>query len=264
LKTLAEKIPSSQPLISLDYFGAGHSDECICDEARDEFVRYEVFAAYALEICRKHNVTKFIPFGSLTGASIAIELAAQAAEYQVEKIILHDPVYLKPAAKEYVDNVYIPSIRHPELYVNGSHLLKAWFAPDGGPIGPSGKPVQKDLPANQVKAMDSMLNSRTGWQFKMGWTAWNYLHVPRLLKLAALNVKFMFIYGTFTDGIMNKYGLDHDWSEAQFNKTVSASLRIVHRICGGTEGVLEQNTTLVAQYLSAFLHWPDSVSTIVV
>ena len=38
IKRLMEHIPTSQPLIAVDYFGAGSSDECICNETRNESV----------------------------------------------------------------------------------------------------------------------------------------------------------------------------------------------------------------------------------
>ena len=103
-----------------------------------------------------------IPFGALTGCSIAIELAGLAAEQgRVERMVLFEPFYLKQSAENYVNNVYIPSIRHLPIYANGSHLISAWLKPDGGPIGPSSNiPVASDLAANEQKSVDWLISMR--------------------------------------------------------------------------------------------------------
>ena len=51
IKVLMTKIPKAQPFIAVDYFGAGSSDECQCDETKDEFVPYTTFAQWVLDIC---------------------------------------------------------------------------------------------------------------------------------------------------------------------------------------------------------------------
>jgi pimeloyl-ACP methyl ester carboxylesterase len=134
----------------------------MCNETRDEFVSYSTFAAFALEVVDKHAVKKMIPFGGLTGCSIAIELAGLAAEQgRVERMILFEPFYLKPSALQYINNVYIPSIRHLPIYANGSHLTSAWFKPDGGPIGPTSSiPVASDLAENEQKTVDWLVDMR--------------------------------------------------------------------------------------------------------
>jgi len=264
MKTLAvDHIPQSQPFIAFDYFGLGHSDECICDETRDEFVTYNAFAAFALQVCDKLGVKQMIPFGALTGCSIAIELAGLAAEQgRVERMVLFEAFYLKPSAESYVNNIYIPSIRHLPIHADGSHLISAWFKPDGGPIGPSSSiPVASDLAENEQKTVDWLVALRTGWQFKKGWTAYNDKIIPRMVQLANASVKTLFIYGTYVDALSNKYGLDHDWSEAHINAVLPSSLRDIVLVNNGTEGSLHQNATLVAKYMHDFLGgWPASAS----
>ena len=71
--TRFESLPPNAPHTALDYFGSGHSDECICNETANEFVTYDEFAAFSLQICDKHGVQTLIPFGALTGCSIAID-----------------------------------------------------------------------------------------------------------------------------------------------------------------------------------------------
>jgi hypothetical protein len=91
----------------------------------------------------------------------------------------------------------------------------------------------------------------------MGWTEYNDKIIPRMEQLVKASVKTLFIYATFVDALANKYGLDHDWSEAHFNAAVPATMREVVSVANGTEGSLHQNATLIAQYMHDFLGgWP--------
>jgi pimeloyl-ACP methyl ester carboxylesterase len=167
IKLFMEHVPASQPLLAVDYFGAGHSDECLCDEATDEFVPYTTFAQWVLEICDREGVGAMVPFGALTGASAAFELAYLAAKQnRTTALVQFESYYLSPRAKQYIDTVYLPSIRHLPLYANGSHLMYWWLKPDAGPIGPSNTSVvfPADVVANEQKTLDSLVNLRTGWQ----------------------------------------------------------------------------------------------------
>ena len=166
VKLLMARIPPSQPLIAVDYFGAGASDECRCNETADEFVPYTTFAQWVLDICDREGVSKMIPLGSLTGASGAFELAWLASKQRrVDTLVQFEAYYLSPRAKKYIDGVYIPSVRHLPVNLNGSHLLFWWLKTDAGPIGPTQMaPVAADLMANQQKTMDSLTNMRTGWE----------------------------------------------------------------------------------------------------
>lgn len=273
-RPLAAQIPTSQPFIAVDYFGAGYSDECTsCDESRDEFVTYDSFCAYVLEICDKHGVRDLISFGALTGASPALELAGQAAEQgRTKHLVLFEGYYLKPEAKAYVDNVFIPSIRHMDKNetINGSHLVDAWYRPDGAPLGPSScshgsqvrgqvrcAPVQADLGKNQQKTIDWFLNARTGWQYKKAWTLYNDQMPPRFKQLVAANVRMLFLHGTFADNMGDSYGLGWTWSRKHIEAIVPAALRTTVAIANGTEGSLEQNATLAAAAVRDFLGgWP--------
>merc|ERR1712216_783862 len=135
-------------------------------------------------------------------------------------------------------------IRHLPVYANGSHLTFWWYKTDAGPIGPtSSTPVKADLWRNQQKTEDSLQNMRTGWQYKMGWAAYNN-HIPvRLKQLSEAGVATLFVYANFADALGNKYGLDHDWSEQHINAIIPESLRQIVRVSNGTEGALEQNAT---------------------
>ena len=150
IKLLMLNIPKSQPFIAVDYFGAGSSDECQCDESKDEFVTYNVFAQWVLNICDAEGVQKLIPFGALTGGGPAFELAWLAAKKgRAAAMVQFEAYYLSPKAKAYIDSTYIPSIRHLPINVNGSHLAYWWVRPDAGPIGPTHSgPVAADLLAN--------------------------------------------------------------------------------------------------------------------
>lgn len=258
---LVHALPESQPFIGIDYFGLGHSDECQCNETADEYVSYQQFAAWSMEICHAVGATRVIPFGALTGASPALELAGLAAEGgALERLILFEAYYLKPAAKQYIDSIYIPSIRHLPMFQNGSHVLDAWFRPDSGPLGPTSRvPTESDLQRNQVKTIDWLVNSRTGWEYKMAWSAYNDAIIPRFQQLVAKGIKMLFLYGEYADWLGNKYGLDHDWSEAHIDATVPEDLRQISRIQNGTEGSLEQNATVVAGYIRQFMGWHEEV-----
>jgi hypothetical protein len=93
----------------------------------------------------------------------------------------------------------------------------------------------------------------------MGWADYNDKIIPRVKQLAKSSVKTLFIYATFVDALANKYGLDHDWSEAQFNQAIPAAMRQIAVVNNGTEGTLHQNASLVAHIMSDFLGgWPKS------
>lgn len=255
-KTLTQALPETQPFVAVDYFGAGSSDECLCDEAHDEFVTYDTFAQWVLDICDSLGVKNLIPFGSLTGASGAIELAGLASKQgRVEKLILWEVYYLKPAAKTYIDNIYIPSIRHLPLYQNGSHLTFWWHKGDAGPVGPTDYKVvaKEDLVTNEQKTVDSLVNMRTGWQFKMGWSHYNDQIIPTFKQLVQANVKTLFLYGSAADYIGNLYGLDHDWSDAHIKAVIPEHLRVTSEILNGTEGALQQNATIAANFIREFM-----------
>jgi len=255
LKTLAAELPSSQPLIAVDYFGAGASDECQCNESIDEFVPYTTFAQWTLEICDREGVGPLIPFGALTGTGPAWELAWLAAKQgRAAALLQFESYYLSPRAKKFVDDVYIPSIRHLPLHVNGSHLLYWWLKGDAGPIGPtSAYPVSADLATNEQKTVDSLISQRTGWEYKMAWTAYNDLIPGRLRDLVSAGVHQLYIDAGHADYIGNKYGLDKNWSVAQIAAIVPPKLLRHYEIADGTEGALEQNATLAAKVINDFL-----------
>ena len=260
-KLLASNIPASQPFIAVDYFGAGSSDECECNELVDEFVGMNDFAKWVLDICDVEGVDKLVPFGSETGASAAIELAWLASKQgRVDAMVYFEAYYLSPKAKQYIDNVYIPSVRHLPIVLNGSHLLFWWTKPDAGPIGPTSMaPVEADLNANEQKTIDALLNLRTGWQFKKAWSAYNDLIPGRLADLVRANVSALFIDAGFADWLGNHYGLDKDWSRAHINAIIPDSLRTNVEISNATEGALEQNATVAAKAVRDFFGgWPPA------
>jgi len=262
IKLFMEHVPASQPLLAVDYFGAGHSDECLCDEATDEFVPYTTFAQWVLEICDREGVGAMVPFGALTGASAAFELAYLAAKQnRTTALVQFESYYLSPRAKQYIDTVYLPSIRHLPLYANGSHLMYWWLKPDAGPIGPSNTSVvfPADVVANEQKTLDSLVNLRTGWQFKTGWSVYNDLIPGRLSALVRSGVRQLYLDAGWADALGDKYGLDKTWSRNQINAAVPATLRTNYVVANGTEGTLEQNATLCATVVRDFLGgWPPS------
>lgn len=270
LRWLAEKIPPSQPLIAVDYFGAGSSDECICDEEKDEYVDYSTYASFVLQICDAEKAGKIIPFGDETGGSPALELAYLASrQNRVDKVVFFEWMYLSPKAHAYVQNVYIPSIRHLHPAANGSHLVKFWYQPDAGPVsglcvftaqtdserakclGP--REGDADLEKNQQKTVDALLNMRTGWQFKMAWAAYNDKIATRLSLVSASNASILFMYGEAADALENMLGLDHDWSSFHLHAAVPEAQRTVKTIPDGTEGALQSNATWVAAAIGEFL-----------
>jgi hypothetical protein len=274
-RPLAQHIPLSQPFIAVDYYGAGASDECTtCDESKDEFIAYAEFSTQVMKLCDRLGVKKVIPFGALTGASPALEFAGQAGEQgRIDYLVWFEGYYLKPEAKAYVDNVFIPSIRHmfapcPEgqtslcLAINGSHVLDAWYRPDAAPLGPTScgessshqcAPVTADLRHDMQKTIDWFENARTGWQFKIAWTRYNDAIPPRLKQLVALGVKFLFLHGTYADAMGDAYGLGWTWSKQHIEAIVPAASRTTVGILNGTEGSLEQNASVAAAAVRDFL-----------
>jgi len=217
------------------------------------------FASLTLEICDRLGVGKMIPFGSLQGASGAIELAWLAAKQgRVDRLVLFEALYLSPTAKAYIDNVFIPSLHNLPVYANGSHLLRWWFSADAGPIGPSSQsPVAADLAANQQKTIDDLTIMATGWQFKMAWSGYNELIVPRFQNLARAGVKTLFIDAGYADYIFNTYGLDKNWSETHINEAIPPAQRKIVTIANATQGALQQNATQMASAVCDFLGgWP--------
>mmetsp|Transcript_34626 Transcript_34626/g.92849 ORF Transcript_34626/g.92849 Transcript_34626/m.92849 type:complete len:343 (+) Transcript_34626:39-1067(+) len=265
LRFLAEKLPQSQPFIAVDYFGAGSSDECICDEGKDEFVDYTTFAFFVLQICDAEKAGKIIPFGVLTGGSPALELAYLASEQKrVDKVVFYETLFLSPKAKAYVDSVYIPSIRHLQPAANATHLVKFWYQPDAGPVNglcmfaaqtdsERAGCLDPDLERNQQKTVDALLNMRTGWQFKMAWTAYNDKVATRLSHVSAANASVLFMYGEAADALQNKFGLDHDWSAAHLHAAVPDAQRTVLTLPAGTEGAMQSNATWMAAAIGEFL-----------
>ena len=76
IKILMTKIPKTQPFIAVDYFGAGSSDECQCDESKDEFVPYTTFAQWVLDICDAEVC------GLLASIGLTLELEANSRSLQ--------------------------------------------------------------------------------------------------------------------------------------------------------------------------------------
>lgn len=240
------------------------SRRCQCNESINEYVPYTTFAQWVLQICDLEGVTQMIPTGSLTGASGAMELAWLAAKQgRVDYLLQFEAYYLSPRAKQYIDNVYIPTVRHLPVNLNGSHLLYWWGKPDGGPIGPTtllngtGGPVPADLLTNQQKTIDSLVAMRTGWEIKIAWSAYNSLIPSRLKDLVNAGVKQLYIDAGFADWLGNKYGLDKKWSRAQINAIVPPNLRVNYEVAHATEGAFEQNATICANVIRDFLGgWP--------
>jgi len=263
-----EHLPKSQPFIAIDYYGAGSSDECDCNEKDDEFVTFETFAKYALDICNKEGVKSLIPFGALTGGSPAIELAVLAIEggHQVHNLILSQAFYLSSSVLEYFKSGdYIEGIRHPIILQDGSHIVSssnpqsAWFSSDGGPI--AGDPPNvvlppnntADLADNQIKTIDNLTMMRTGWQYKFAWIAYNDKIRSRFEKIVQNNVHTLFLHPEHADLAADLYGLNSTWSKKNFNELIPNHLLTNKKIPNGNEGVLEQQGKLCARIVKRFL-----------
>jgi len=273
-----EHLPKSQPFIAIDYYGAGSSDECDCNEKDDEFVTFETFAKYALDICKQEGVKSLIPFGALTGGSPAIELAVLAIEggHQVHNLILSQAFYLNSSVVEYFSSGdYIEGIRHPIILQDGSHIVSssnphsAWYSPDGGPVaGDLNVPPSAVLPPNntadladnQIKTIDYLTMMQTGWQYKFAWTAYNDKIPSRFEKLVKNNVHTLFLHPEHADLVADLYGLEPTWSKEHFNDLIPNHLRTNKKIPGGNEGVLEQQGKLCARIVKRFLSNDSSSS----
>ena len=87
-------------------------------------VPYTAFAQWVLELCDREGVGSLIPFGALTGASAAFELAYLAAKSgRAAGLVQFESYYLSPKAKKYMDDVFIPSIRHLPRAIKGLEPL---------------------------------------------------------------------------------------------------------------------------------------------
>merc|ERR1712046_23587 len=102
----------------------GASDDCRCKA--DEFVHFDTYAAWILEILQKHRVKKFVPLGILKGTNPALALASLAGSSMVEAVVQIEPLLLSKSAIEYMLNQFIPSVVNPALNFTGEHLIKAW------------------------------------------------------------------------------------------------------------------------------------------
>lgn len=249
--------------IAIDMFGMGLSEDYKGKDESDKFCTFETFARYALEILAQESVQKFAPIGNLKGCSLAIETAFQAGANRVDHYVLMGPLILSPAAKAFIDTKLIPMLQNQTLQEDGSHLTQAWMDPSAAPMGPDGKPWSnaRDLLANQEKTNDELRCMSTGWQYDAAWTAYNEKNEPRVAAVDKYSNSLL-IFGTQALADEEKYGLDPEFSDRAFANALTHGRNSSYLVQGGSQGMLIQNSSLIAHVVQDFLQGKTETVTV--
>lgn len=243
-----------RPFVAVDFYGMGASEECKCEE--EEFVKFPDYAASVNEILLKHSINKFVPFGCLKGTNSALALAELAGAGRVERIIEISPLMLPDSAIAYMKEKFIPSIMHPAIKQDGTHLLDVWKDSSAAPFGPDGKPddVTEDLVANEEKTIDFLRCRNNGGRVRnqKAWVDFNS-QIPASVKKVSRHAQFMILYGSRILASYVKYGMHPDFSMSQLSAALEGGKPYVNTTIEAGEGLLEQNTSHVASLIEKFL-----------
>lgn len=260
----AQDMSPKIPFIAIDWFGMGYSDDYKGFNSKDAFCTFEAMGSYALEIAAEERMSKFVVVGHMKGAHPAIELAYQAGERMVTQIVLLNPLILSPTAKAFIDSKLVPMLQAQALIADGSHLTAAWNDASAAPMGPSGTPWNnsRDLLGNQEKTNDELRCLNTGWQYDSAWTAYNEKNEPRMAAVDAYATS-LFVYGLDYLADDAKYGLDPQFSFDAFGRALKHGHNSTRFLKGAGQGMLIQNSTIIANMVADFIHKAPPVRTMV-
>jgi len=234
---LDEMVPAGFNFVAFDYFGMGHSDDCLsCNFT--SVVEFPEFVGYVKDALQALGVTRFVPVGNLKGFAIAQELAAQSPT-QVEKLVLLNPAFFTPDIEAKVRS-YMGGLEHPVLNATGQHLLTVWNDPSDSP-----KP---DLTAMTLKATDELRALWTGYQYILAGLNHNNNTITQLKTISA---ETLVVWGTAALAGWDAYGFHCDL----FQKLITDAIQhgTILRIADGSEGMTSANSSLVADALTHFL-----------
>lgn len=232
-----DQIHSDFNFVAFDYFGMGHSDDCLSCNFTSvvEFPEFVGYAKAALEVL---GVDKFTAVGNLKGFAIAQELAAQSPG-QVDQLVLINPAYFTPDVEAKVRS-YMGGLEHPVLNATGQHLLTVWNDPSDSP-----KP---DLTAMTLKATDELRALWTGYQYILAGLNHNN---NTITQLKTISVDTLVLWGSAALAGWDAYGFHCDL----FEKLITDALQhgTIQHIDGGSEGMVTANHSMVASYISQFV-----------
>jgi len=251
-KYIFAELGGSIPLIAVDWFGMGSSEDYKGRDAADEFCTFEEFATYVFEILAKEGVGEFVSAGCLKGAHPAIELAAQAGAGRVKKVALLGALILSPQQQDFIKNVLVPMGKHPQVFANGSHLLNIWQDQSStAPIYPGEELV------NQEKTNDASRSMFTNWQMQAAWAAYNEKLPARLAEVDAF-ADTLFVHPLVAYKRWASYGLDPSFSLGELGKILTHGHNSSYFI-EATEGMLHQNASYLANLIKEFVHTPHTL-----
>lgn len=243
------ELDGSVPLIAVDWFGMGSSEDYKGKNATDEFCTFEEFASYVLEIVAKEGVSEFVPAGTLKGAHPSVEVAALAGPHRVKKVAFMGLLILSPQQQDFIKNNLVPMSRHPNVFANGSHLQNIWNDPSGtDPIYPGEELV------NQEKADDASRSMFTNWGMQAAWVAYNE-KLPRRLAEVDSFADTMFLHPLIAYKKWSSFGLDATFSLNTLDEVLTHG-RNTSYFVEASEGMLHQNATYIAKIITEFVGKP--------
>lgn len=248
-KHVLAEMGGAVPFVAVDFFGMGQSEDYMGRDANDTFVTFEAMASYTLEILDAEGARHFDVGAFLKGCNPAIELAAQAGPRRVKKLVMMGPLILSASAMDHIKNHLIPFEKNIPVVANGSHVLKEWQNPSATDPDWSNP---DDLLANQDKTNDALRCLFTGWQYQAGWAAYNARNEPRMRYVDSF-AQTLFLYPDEALAKWQALGLDPQYSLDLFGTLLTHRNNMTMHLDGATEGMLEQNATLVAGLIKRFL-----------
>lgn len=237
-KYVLQSLGPSTNFVAFDYFGFGSSDECLtCDAAQNEYVSIAQFAKYASAVLTKLGVKQYVPTGTLKGASIATNLAAN--DKRASRLILANAAYWLPDVEAKIRS-YMSMIKNPVLYANGAHLITVWNDSSASP-----KPY---LPMMEEKTVDELRAYFSGWQYVLAELDNNNNTLPEMKRFTG---KTLLLWGKACLARADSFG----FHTAQYTKMIEDALQHeeIHELEYGNEGMMASNHTEIAQIIQAFL-----------
>jgi len=169
------------------------------------------------------------------------------------------PVILSPAAADKIRTKLVPMEKNQQISKWGFHLAMDWLDNSATSANFSNP---RDLVNNQDKTIDDLRSQFTKWMYQAAWADYSAdTQVARMAEIdKAMPSLFLYPSAAFKAFEAN---LDVDFSLKAFASALTHNHNETHWIDGATQGMLQQNDVLVANYIKAFVAKSASTTVLV-
>eukprot|EP01065_Artemidia_motanka_P049642 TRINITY_DN8287_c0_g1_i1.p1 TRINITY_DN8287_c0_g1~~TRINITY_DN8287_c0_g1_i1.p1 ORF type:complete len:354 (+),score=108.92 TRINITY_DN8287_c0_g1_i1:57-1064(+) len=264
-------VSSAFNFVAADYFGQGFSDDCstCAFNTSREYVSLREWVDEVEGVLREELGVAggIIPVGDLKGGYAAIE-HCRILRSSCRAVVAVGPVWFSPeTAQKVID--YAKHTRNAALDTNGAHLLQAWHQPSAAPcdrVNSTYCAVDCGASAaeNEAKTVDRLRALQTQWQYVVSGLEYNDELLAAAEEIAGRGTPRLVVWGT--RAVFDMWvgdGFDPDATVPPVNAAFGAANNtrsftgpgvMIRNLADGSEGVMVQNASVVAAYLSDLLH----------